>query len=194
MTQHRAGPVRSEEARAAILNATGRIMSDVGYEHLTMEGIAHEAGVGKQTIYRWWPSRSALVAECLLEGLMLPDRFTIPDSGDLQADLTAWLESIFVLLAEPRGEALVRSLIAVAAEDSEVGRRLRDRLGGGSTIEDRLRRAIIDSDLRADAPLTEITEALVGAVIIRALSREPVEPGASDRLVRAVLDDNRPAG
>ena len=192
MTPHRAGPVRSEEARAAILTATGRLMSDVGYEHLTMEGIAHEAGVGKQTIYRWWPSRSALVAECLLEGFILPGRFMIPDSGDLRADLTAWLESIFAVLAEPRGEALVRSLIAVAAESSEVGKRLRDSLGGGSIIEDRLHRAIDAGDLRADAPLTEITEALVGAVIIRALSRETVEPGASARLVNAVVQGNQP--
>lgn len=192
MSQHRAGPVRSEEARAAILTATGRLMSDVGYEHLTMEGIAHEAGVGKQTIYRWWPSRSALVAECLLEGFILPGRFEIPDSGDLRADLTAWLDGIFALLAEPRGETLVRSLIAVAAESAEVGRRLRDSLGGGSVIEDRLRRAIDRGDLRADAPLTEITEALVGAVIIRALSREPAEPGASERLVNAVVQGNQP--
>ncbi|WP_375386600.1 TetR/AcrR family transcriptional regulator [uncultured Microbacterium sp.] len=192
MTQHRAGPVRSEEARTAILTATGRLMSDRGYEGLTMEGVAQEAGVGKQTIYRWWSSKSALVAECLLEGFILPDHFAVPETGDLRADLTAWLDSLFQLLAEPRGDAILRALIAAAADDAEVGRRLRERLGGGSVIEDRLRRGIDEDDLRPDAPLTEITEALVGAVIIRALSREAVAPGASDRLVRAVIESSEP--
>ena len=42
-----------------------------GYDHLTMEGIAATAGVGKQTVYRWWPSKGAVIAECLLEGKLL---------------------------------------------------------------------------------------------------------------------------
>jgi len=61
----RSGPVRSEAARQAILEATARLLVERGYDHLTMEGIAATAGVGKQTVYRWWPSKGAVIAECL---------------------------------------------------------------------------------------------------------------------------------
>ena len=73
--EQRRGPGRSESARLAILTATARQFAERGYDSLTMEGIAAEAKVGKQTIYRWWPSRSALVADALAEGLIMPDWF-----------------------------------------------------------------------------------------------------------------------
>jgi AcrR family transcriptional regulator len=56
VNEHRTGRVRSEAAREAILSATVRLIHARGYDHLTIEGVAKEAHVGKQTIYRWWPS------------------------------------------------------------------------------------------------------------------------------------------
>ena len=110
MTFRRTGPVRSEEARTAILAATGRLMSERGYEHLTIEGIAQEAGVGKQTIYRWWKSKGEIIADSLLDGLIFNERLTLPDTGNIQIDLVDWLNSMFTILREPSGEGLVRSL------------------------------------------------------------------------------------
>jgi AcrR family transcriptional regulator len=75
MSEGRRGAVRSEAARTAVLAATSSLIERLGYERVTIEGIASEAGVGKQTIYRWWPSKSAVVAECLLEGALLPETF-----------------------------------------------------------------------------------------------------------------------
>ena len=57
MNEHRAGPVRSAAAREAILAATAKMFQEQGYDQLSIEGIAREAGVGKQTIYRWWGSK-----------------------------------------------------------------------------------------------------------------------------------------
>lgn len=183
----RRGAVRSEAARLAILRATAALFTESGYDHLTMEGIAAQAGVAKQTIYRWWPTKGALIAECLLEGMLLPDRLVPPDTGDIRADLVAWLDEIFDVLTRPGGESLLRSLVAAAAENAEVGRRLRDSLGVASALVDRLAAAVAASQIDADAPRREIGEALGGAIILRALSREPVAPGDSALLVRAVL-------
>jgi len=187
MSDHRQGPVRSEAARVAILEATARLFAAKGYDHLTMEGVAAEAGVGKQTIYRWWPSKSALVADCLLEGILLPNHFELANTGDVRADLVDWLRNIFRLLEQPTGEALLRSLIAAATDNAEVGRRLRESLGTGSFLTDRLQDSIERGELRSNAPLEEIGEALVGALILRALSRTPADATAAERLVDAVL-------
>ncbi|MET0736530.1 MAG: TetR/AcrR family transcriptional regulator [Microbacterium sp.] len=188
MTTGRRGAVRSEAARTAILEATARLFAARGYDHLTIEGIAAEAGVSKQTIYRWWPNRGALIAECLLEGLLIPGRLLPQDSGDLRADLVQWLRDIFATAGGPDGEGLLRSLIAAAAESADVGRRLHEALGAGSLLADRMDSAVASGQLHTDAPVQEISEAIVGAVLLRALSREPTTDDAAERLVDAVLD------
>lgn len=183
--QRRGGRTRSEESRIAILDATARLFAERGYDHLTIEGIAAEAGVGKQTIYRWWRSRSELVSECLLDGRLLPGRFLLPDTGDLRADLESWLADVLTL-AGPDAEQLMRSLIQAAAENEEVGRRLRERLSADDSVTDRLRAGVAAGQLRADAPILEIADALVGAIILRALSRTGGDASPA-RLVDAIL-------
>lgn len=187
MVAGRRGAARSETARLAILHATAHQFAERGYDHLTMEGIAAEAGVGKQTIYRWWPSKGALVAECLLEGLLVPDRFLPPQTGDLRADLTAWLDDVLHFIGDERNEALLRSLVAAASENADVGRRLDESIFGGSALMVRLEAAVEASALRPDAPIQQIIEALVGALVFRVLTRAPIEAGLAGRLVDAVI-------
>ncbi|MEL4319262.1 TetR/AcrR family transcriptional regulator [Leifsonia sp. YIM 134122] len=187
MSEQRRGAVRSEAARRAILEATARLFAARGYDHLTIEGVAHEAGVGKQTIYRWWPSKSALVADCLLEGMLLPNRLGPPNTGDIRADLVTWLDEIFELVAQPIGESLILSLIAAAAENPDVGRRLYASMGATSALVERFEAAIAASEIRDDAPVQEIGEALMGPLVVRMLSRSPITPGTAERLVDVVL-------
>src|SRR6478735_639885 len=128
MSDRRRGVVRSEAARLAILDATASLFAEKGYDHLSIEGIAARAGVGKQTVYRWWSGKSELIAECLFEGKLLPDRFVVSDTGDLRADLMAWLGEVLAFLESPSDEGLFRSLIAAATANPDVGRRLREVL------------------------------------------------------------------
>jgi AcrR family transcriptional regulator len=182
----RTGPVRSEAARLAILDATAALFAERGYDQLTIEGVAARAGVGKQTIYRWWGSKGALVAECLLEGRLIPDRLALPDTGDVRADMRAWLLTVFKVIAEQPG--LFLSLIAAAAEHQEVGVRLRDSLTGSTSISGRLDAAVgTSSTVGHGGPTEHLAEALVGAVVLRALSRAPLGPRDADELLDAVL-------
>lgn len=137
--EHRSGPVRSTAAREAILDATSRLFHAQGYDRLTIEGIAKEAGVGKQTIYRWWSSRGALIADCLVDGRLIPVDFVVPDTGDLFADVETWLQSVFSILASAQGQALLQSLVAAAAEDAAVGAHLGSSLGVEQHLSERLR-------------------------------------------------------
>jgi AcrR family transcriptional regulator len=187
MSDRRSGPVRSEAARQAILHATARLFAERGYDQLTVEGVAAEAGVGKQTIYRWWRSKGELVAECLIEDLLLPSAFTLPDTGDLRADLRSWIEQVARVVQVPDGAALIHSLIAAAAQNADVGARLRDSLGGSESLEGRLRAGAAAGQLRADAPFDVLAEAFIGAIVINALADTPTDAG---RLVAALLDAN----
>lgn len=184
---HRRGAPRSESARVAILEATARLFAERGYEHLSIEGIAAQAKVGKQTIYRWWPTKSALVADCLLQGVLIPARLTIADTGDLAADLEDWLRRIFALLETPSGRGLLVSLIAAATTNDQIGASLRDSLGADESLEKRMRAGIAAGQLASDALIDELSEALVGAVILKALSGRPIGERDAARLVRALL-------
>lgn len=191
MNEHRAGPVRSAAAREAILDATARLFHTVGYENLTIEGIAREAGVGKQTIYRWWRSRGALIAECLTDGRLFPLQFDVPDTGDVLADVESWLDVVLSILEAPNGTALMRSLLAAAAEDRAVGDHLGASLGVNRFLAERLSVAVRDGQLAADAPVDQLGDAIIGAIIFPTLGSDTATTtqGARD-LVRYLL---RPA-
>ena len=183
----RRGAPRSEAARVAILDATAVLFAERGYDHLSIEGIAARAGVGKQTVYRWWSGKSALIAECLLEGMLLPDSFAVPDTGDLRADLVSWLRAVEAVIESPSGEGLFRSLIAAATENEDVGRRLREALADPRLFASRLREARDRGDLRPDLPVEDVSETIIGALVLRAVARTPPDPGYADRLVDLVL-------
>jgi AcrR family transcriptional regulator len=183
MTEHRSGPVRSAAARDSILDATARLFAQQGYDNLTMEGIAKEAGVGKQTIYRWWPSRGALIADCMIEGLLIPVEIELPDTGDLRRDLNVWLEWIVASLDDPRGASLLRSLVAAAAEDGAVGDRLAETLGIDEKLSLRFASAVRVGQLAEDTPVDQLGLAILGAIIVPVLARRPIDPDEIRRLV-----------
>ncbi|AQY00212.1 TetR family transcriptional regulator [Microbacterium foliorum] len=184
VNEHRSGPVRSTAAREAILDATSRLFHNQGYDRLTIEGIAKEASVGKQTIYRWWPSRGALIGECLAEGRLIPVDFVVPDTGDLAADVETWLRSVLSILEAPEGGALLRSLVAAATEDAGVGAHLGDSLGVEKYLTERLRGGIRDGQLAEEAPVEQLGRAILGAIIVESLGREHHDPDSIVRLTR----------
>ncbi|OQR58850.1 TetR family transcriptional regulator [Streptomyces maremycinicus] len=71
----------------AILDATLEQLGTVGWNGLTMEGVAAGAQTGKAAVYRRWPSKEALVADALRAGL--PRLDAAPDLGGIRADLRA---------------------------------------------------------------------------------------------------------
>ncbi len=61
------GRPRSDKSRLSILKAAIALSQELGFEEITIEGIAAKAAVGKQTIYRWWPNLASLLFEALSE-------------------------------------------------------------------------------------------------------------------------------
>ena len=163
------------------------MFQELRYDQLTIEGIAKEAGVGKQTIYRWWGSKSALIAECLTDGRLFPVDLVAPNTGDLVADVEGWISSVAAILVSHNGESLLRSLVAAAAEDADVGTYLSRGIGIEVQLAERLRIGVRDGQLAEDAPITELGQAIIGAFVIRALERENGHEESMRRLIRFLL-------
>src|ERR1700742_1888145 len=86
------GRPRDESARVAILRAANAILAEDGIGGFAIEAVAARAGVGKATIYRWWPSRGALaVAGFLAE---TEPKIAYPNTGSSLADLVTQLKRV----------------------------------------------------------------------------------------------------
>jgi AcrR family transcriptional regulator len=147
---------------------------EVGYRKLTIEAIAARAGVGKQTIYRWWPSKGAVVLDGFLASVNEnPDDLSLPDTGDVAADLSAVVRAIVAELADPKLSGTTRALMIEMQDDAEFADMVLERLLGPQlqAIAERLRTAQDAGQLRADLDLAVAVELLVGPLYHRWLLR-----------------------
>ncbi|MET9226855.1 TetR/AcrR family transcriptional regulator [Lentzea sp. NPDC003310] len=101
---------RNDATRRAILSAAIDQVGEVGYAKLTIERIAKSAGVGKQTIYRWWPSKGAVFFDAFLDLAGDGEAAALPDTGDLAADLKLVLVATVDELNDPRFDRAMRAL------------------------------------------------------------------------------------
>ena len=111
------GRPRSEASRTAILDATRRLVSHTSVRDLSIEGIAKKAGVGKTTIYRWWPNKVAVVIEAFANQM---DMTVAVSSHESTAD--AMMRHLDRLLRQLRGRngKIIADLMAEAQSDPKV--------------------------------------------------------------------------
>lgn len=185
---------RSDVSHRAILAATVSLLEEGGYQALTVEGVARRAGVGKQTIYRWWGgSKAALVLEAFQE--VGEDRVDPPDTGDARTDLVTILRAVFALHADRDvGTALAnRTLMAEAQHDPDFHdryRRLHEHWMG--PMRDAVRRGVDRGDLRDDVDPDLVVDLLQGASWYRLLlGHAPLDDDAAEAMVDTVLDGCR---
>lgn len=164
---------RSERSRRAVLTAALDLLAETGYGELTIEAIAARAGVGKQTIYRWWPGKGAVILDALLDPAAPRADGGLPDTGDIRADLSAVLRATVAELAHPGLSATSRALTIETLSDDALAEQVRDRLLRPQldAMKVRLAAAQVAGQLRADVDLDLAVELLVGPPYHRWLLR-----------------------
>ena len=116
------GRPRNPAKDVAVLQATRDLLVEVGYQGATVVAIARRAGVGAPTIYRRWPTKEALVEDAAF-GHPQPAPVPAP-TGDLQADLRAWVATFLDFLADPVTRAALPGLLAAYHRDENIYERL----------------------------------------------------------------------
>jgi AcrR family transcriptional regulator len=181
---------RSERSRRAILSAAIELLGEVGYAKLTIEAIAARAGAGKQTIYRWWPSKSAVIFDAFRQVNDSPQQVAFPDSGDLAADLYPVMRAIVDECNDPKYDVPARVMIAESQYDVELAENMAQFMlrPAMKATEDRLRSAQRIGQLRTDADLTVAVELLFGPVYHRWINRTaPLDHAMADTIVDYVI-------
>jgi AcrR family transcriptional regulator len=175
---------RSEQARQAVLEAADDLLSERGFAGVTIEGIAAAAGVAKQTIYRWWSSKTDILMDALLQDAA--EELTPADHGDLREDLSDQLSRVAAFLTRSDAGAVCRALIGQAQHDPAFATDFRARFLAEQRERDRLPfdRAIARGQVPASTDVPSDLDELLGPIYYRALvTGEPIDRQFTDHLV-----------
>lgn len=163
------GRPRSGACHRAVLDAAAELFDEDRYADVTMEGIAARAGVAKQTLYKWWPTKAKIALEVYATRFQI--RATPPDTGSIEAELSALLLQSCRRLRRGNRGALIAGLIADAQRDLALLHDLRETLVAsrrrcGTEI---LKRGVARGELRADVDMPLVLDLLYGPLWYRLL-------------------------
>lgn len=169
------GRPRSEEARRAVLHAVDDLLVEVGYAAMTIKGIAERAGVGRQTVYRWWSTKAEILLEaCVVDAAQ---ELRTPAKADPEADLLAYLKALTVFLTTSAAGLSYRALLGEAQHDPVVRDLVRQADLLGASAHDVLARVRPNAPGMPDTALA--TAQLIGPVVTQVLTAQaPLTPKA----------------
>ncbi|WP_371537625.1 TetR/AcrR family transcriptional regulator [Streptomyces sp. NBC_00466] len=179
---------RSEKARFAVLEAADDLLAEKGFAGVTMEGIATRAGVAKQTIYRWWSTKTDVLMDAFLQDVA--EEPPSPDHGDVARDLSDHLGRLGHFLSGTDPGAVFKALMAQTQHDPAFAKDFRARYLDEQRRRDQLplERAVRRGELPADLDVAAETDQIVGPLYYRVLvTGEPISRDFTDRLVRSFL-------
>jgi AcrR family transcriptional regulator len=185
---------RDENARVAVLHAADDLLVERGFGGVTIEGIATRAGVAKQTIYRWWPSKVDILLDTLVDDAS--SQLPVPDTGPAVEGARQYLGALARFVTEePAGKVLL-ALIGEAQHDPEMARTFHQRYLDPRREGERemLRRGVTSGELPAGLDVDAALDALCGPVVYRGLTGTPIPQSFIDGLIAGVLERRLTSG
>ena len=186
IAQRKAGRPRSPDVHEAILRATAEMLGTAGYANLTIEGVAQRAGVTRQSIYRRWPTKLALVADLLRD---VSENAPLPDTGSLRDDLRA-LYRLYGSYLITAGGPIIPGLVAEAMHNAELASIVEAYVDERRTIAMRVfERAVTRGEMRTDADPGMLIDLVSGFFwYLKLIRRAPIPPDGIDPFVDVLLD------
>jgi AcrR family transcriptional regulator len=180
---------RSRSVDASIEAAAIDLLREVGYARLTMGELARRAGVGKDSLYRRWSSKAALVHEVIFE--RYPSGYGgAPDTGSLLGDVEELTTLLQVANTTPEAVAAIPGLLGELGRDPELEARLQERWykpmrAGFAAVLDAAR-ARGETTVPVEPEL--VADVLVGTMLFRlSLLREPPDGSFPRQLAEFVV-------
>jgi AcrR family transcriptional regulator len=183
----RPGRPRDPDVEQQIVAAAIDLVGEVGFDGLTMDHVARQAGVAKATVYRRFPSKVDLVM-AVCHGLT-PALGPEPDTGSIEEDLIIVMAGVLEKLKAPDSGRLMPAMIATSVTNPEIREALQrfsaSRRERSTKI---IKRAIARGELRDDVDVELMADQLSAPLIYRNLiSGRPVNAQVARRLVSQVL-------
>lgn len=186
-TPRKPGRPRDAVTHEAILDATRQLLLADGYHRLTFEGVASTAGTSRSTVYRWWPTRGALVLEAAAKNIAIG---RVPDTGDSTEDLRIAIRQLIATFSDPLAGIVMMAAIANLDNDEQMATRFREDVvyPWRSTAAEAIRRAIERGDLPAGTDVQFVLNVIVGTVFQCTITpANPMTEGLEERLLGLVF-------
>lgn len=162
------GPGRPRDAarQQAVLQAAREILSADGYAAVTIAGVAERAGVARTTVYRSWPTKTALMLEAVTE---LMDLGPAPVTDDWHADLRQAIEGSMRALSRSVAGRSIPALAVDLSRDPELGAEFRARFAQPRkrAVVRLLERGVSLGFVRPDVDLDLVEDMLVAPIVHR---------------------------
>jgi len=189
-----APPRPRSRTEKAILDATRELLAERGVHRLTVEGVAHRAGVAKTTIYRRYRGKRELALAVLID--MVETVAAVPDLGDTRRELVAFVDATVDVLGKTLMGRVMQGLVSDLAADPQLARAFRERVVTLRVAEVRrlVELGIERGELRRDVDVELAHELLFGPVYYRLLlSGAPLDARLGTQIVDAFMSAFAPA-
>lgn len=177
VTEARGRVLRSNATTEALRGAVRGMLEELGYQALTIEGVAARSGVAKTSIYRRWPSKAEMVFDLMLHSSdELPP---LEDRGSLAGDIDALADRVVALVAGPLGRRIFPGLMGDASGDPALMERLRATvvLDGRKQIAEVLERSVRRGELVDTKAVADLQAVLIGAVLMFVMFEPEMDEG-----------------
>jgi AcrR family transcriptional regulator len=174
---------RVRRSKQLILKVTGELLSETGFGGVSVDEVSRRSGVAKTTIYRHWPTRSALLLEACSQMGARPEA---PDTGSFKGDMTALALAIAERLQSARWPSVLPSIIDAAERDPDIAE-LHSRLHAEriSPFREIIERGKKNGQLPKNCHETQLIASILGPMFYRRwFSREALD----DRFVKALVE------
>jgi AcrR family transcriptional regulator len=178
---------RVQRSKKAVLTATFQLLSETGLSGVSIDAVSRRSGVAKTTIYRHWPSRSALVLDACSK---LKPRSEAPDMGSLKDDVTVLALNLANRLRTARWATVLPSIIDAAERDPELAD-LHSLIHAEMTTAFRLvvERAQQRGELSRHRRPTEVVAMIIGPLFYRRwFSREALDEAFVKRVIEGAVN------
>ena len=181
------GRQRSSESEEAILKATLQLLKEKPLRDITVDAIARKAGVGKMTIYKWWPSKAYVALDAFRK--KMNKVVVMPDTGDTEKDLAELLYSIMSFYISPTGH-IFSQFLAESQSDPEFAALFRERFlkprreSAGAFLDRAIKQGVIDRTLNREILL----DLIFGPMVFRLMAgHAPLNRAESDAMISTLL-------
>lgn len=193
MAKVKIGRPRSAKSQEAIIRATNELLNEKDGAGLTIEAIAKRAGVGKPTIYRWWPSLADVVLEVLLH--QADKQIGVPPFQSLKETLGQFLRQSMKTIADGAGVHL-RFLMAHAQQNEAFRERFRENFTAKrrAVLKSLLLQAVERGEIGSGQNLDLLVDLVFGAMWFRLLTgHDSMDESFADELTEVIITLGSPA-
>lgn len=179
------GRPRNTQSHAAVLNAAFAVLRRDGYAAATIERIASEAGVAKQTIYRWWSGKAPLFMEVLVH--KAGEAVELPDTGTFKSDLATLLAGTFAAVSNTL-RPLMRALAVELLQDDAFAAAMRDMFvqRRRANVRAMVQRGVDRGELPIGVDVELICDIVFGTMWYRLMfDHAPLDGGAAEQVADA---------